>query len=609
MVAQAEQAEQLTRADVPVEETWDLSPIYPDDERWEADAANARALLATAVAHRGSLGESAARLRRALDDVMALRRTLERLAVYAILRRDEDTANSEALTRYERATALSVEAGEALAFVQPEVMAIAPDRLEAFLAAPLLAPYRHLLDDMLRHRPYIRSVEVEELLAQNADVARTPRDAFNALDNVDLDFGVVRDEEGMPIALTKGRYQVLIESKNRDVRRAAYEALIGQYHAHRYTLAQLHTGSVRKDVFYARAHKHPSARRAALFADNIPESVYDSLIAAVRENRPVIEGYFALRRRLLGLDELATYDLYVPLAPQPESRYSIAEARALVLAALAPLGADYVRDLDAGFDARWVDWHETKGKRSGAYSWGVYAEPPVILMNWNGTEDHVFTLAHEAGHAMHSLYADAAQPFHDAGYSLFTAEIASTVNEVLLTWHLLRETPADDGATRFAILNRFADTIHSTLIRQTMFAEFEQRTHAAVESGQPLTLEALNDIYGELVGAYLPGVLNDEYARLGWSRVPHFYRAFYVFQYATGISAAVALARAIRDEGAPAANRYLTMLRAGGSDYSLPLLQRAGVDLTTPAPVRAALREFDDTLGEMTRLVDAGVFA
>jgi oligoendopeptidase F len=603
------QAELLTRADVPVEETWDLSTIYPTDEAWETDAARVPTELAAAVAHRGALGESAERLRRALDDVMTVRRTLERLAVYATLRKDEDTANSAALARYERATALSIEAGEALAFLQPEVMAIDPQRLESFLEDPILEPYHHLLEDMLRHRPHTRSVEVEELLAQNADVARTPRDVFNALDNVDLDFGTVRDDDGLPIALTKGRYQFLLESKNRDVRRTAYDALVGEYHAHRHTLAQLHSGSVRKDVFYAKARNFASARQAALFDDNIPEAVYDSLIAAVREARPSIERYFALRRRLLGIDELAIYDLYVPLAPQPERRYDTKEARALVLESLRPLGDDYVRDLAAGFDARWVDWHETKGKRSGAYSWGVYSLPPVILMNWNGTEDHVFTLAHEAGHAMHSLYADLAQPFHDAGYSLFTAEIASTVNEVLMTWHLLRETPPEDGATRFAILNRFADTIHGTLLRQTMFAEFEHRTHSAAESGRPLTLETLNDTYGDLFDAYLPGVTNDDYVRLGWGRVPHFYRAFYVFQYATGLSAAIALARAIRDEGAPAADRYLTMLRAGGSDYSLPLLQRAGVDLTTPEPVRAALKEFDDTVAEMQRLVDSGVFS
>jgi oligoendopeptidase F len=608
LVAQLD-ADVLTRADIPVEETWDLSTIYTDDAAWDADLARIREELAAAVAHRGHLGESAAHLRQALDDLMVVRRTMERAAVYAMLRKDEDTANAEALARYERVIALSIEAGEALAFVQPEVMAIDPDQLNSYLNDPALAPYQHLLDDMLRHRPHTRSVEVEELLAQSADVARTARDAFGALDNVDLNFGKVIDDEGREIALTKGRYQVLLESKNRETRRNAYTTMIGEYQAHSQTLAQLHAGSVRKDAFYARAHRYQSARQEALFGDNIPESVYDSLIAAVREARPEIERYYALRRRLLGIDQLEMYDLYVPLAPQPDRRYTIAEAKAVTLEALRPLGDDYVRDLGKGYDARWVDWHETKGKRSGAYSWGVYGEPPVILMNWNGTQDHVFTLAHEAGHAMHSFYADAAQSFHDAGYPIFTAEIASTVNEVLLTWHLLREIDPNDGATRFSILNRFADTFHGTLLRQTMFAEFEHLTHARVESGQPLTLESLSDIYGGVAEVYLPGVNIDDLVRIGWSRVPHFYRGFYVFQYATGLSAGVALARAIRDEGTSAAERYLKMLSSGGSDYPLALLQVAGVDLSTPEPVRSALQVFAETVTEMEKLVNDGVFA
>lgn len=408
MVAQLE-SDLVMRADIPVDETWDLSTIYTSDDAWETDLTAVRDQLAAAVAHRDHLEESAARLGQALDDLMTLRQTLERVGVYASLRKDEDTANSEALARYERVMAVSIEAGEALAFLQPEVMAIDPDRLASFLAEPVLDPYRHLLDDMLRHRPHTRSVEIEELLAQNADVARTARDTFGALDNVDLNFGTVHDDEGREIALTKGRYQLLMESKNRETRRAAYEAMTGAYQAHEQTLAQLHAGSVRKDVFYSRAHRFDSARQEALFDNNIPESVYDSLIAAVHEAVPAIERYYDLRRRLLGLDQLEMYDLYVPLAPQPERRYSIAEARTLTLDALRPLGGEYVRDLGVGFDARWVDWHETKGKRSGAYSWGVYAKPPVILMNWNGSEDHVFTLAHEAGHAMHSFYADAAQ--------------------------------------------------------------------------------------------------------------------------------------------------------------------------------------------------------
>jgi oligoendopeptidase F len=600
------QAEVVTRDQIPVAETWDLSSVYVDGDAWEADGNAAKTALERAVAFRGKLGESAESLKGGIEAMLAVHRILERYIVYAALEKDIDTADSVALARFEKASNLSVEAGQALAFIQPEVMAIDPAALDGYLADPVLADYRHLLEEMVRLRPYTRSIEVEEVLAQGADVARIARDAFNALDNVDLDFGTVKDEQGNDIALTKGRYQLLIESKDRAVRKGAYDALLGEYSAHKHTLAQLHAGSVRKDVFSSKVRGYDSARQAALFGDAIPESVYDSLIAAVRDSRQSIVNYLDLRRRVLGLDDLAIYDLYVPLSALPERHYGIQEAVEIVLAALAPLGERYVADLREGFASRWVDWHESKGKRSGAYSWGVYGEPPVILMNWNGTLDHVFTLAHEAGHAMHSFYADRAQPFHEASYSLFTAEIASTVNEVLLTWHLLGLTPEDDAATRFSILNRFADTIQGTLLRQTMFAEFEHRTHTDAEASVPLTLERLNEIYGQLTDFHLPGVLNDDHAKLVWSRVPHFYRAFYVFQYATGISAAVALATAIRDEGAPAVDRYLGMLRAGGSDYSLPLLQRAGVDLTTPEPVKAALAEFDRTVQTMEALIDRG---
>jgi oligoendopeptidase F len=596
----------LTRQEIPVDETWDLSPIYPSDEAWEADLPRAREQIAAMARHRGQLGASAAALRDALDAAMALSQLSERIVVYAMLRRDEDQTDPAATARYERAMALSVEAGQALAFLRPEILAIPAETLERYVQDPALAPYRHYLDDIIRYRPHTRSVEVEELLAQNAEIARAPSDAFAALDNADLDFGVVRDEEGREIVLTKARYQLLMESKNREVRRAAFEGLMREYAAHRHTLAALYGASVRKDIFYARARAFSSAREAALFADNIPPAVYDQLLVTVREAQPDIARYLQLRARLLGLERLASYDLLVPLAPVPERRYSIPEAQQMVLSALAPLGDAYVRELAAGFSARWVDWHETKGKRSGAYSWGVYGAPPVILMNWNGTLDHVFTLAHEAGHAMHSLLADRAQPYHDAQYPIFLAEVASTVNEVLLTWHLLRETPADDTLTRFSILNRFADTIHTTLMRQAMFAEFEHRAHAAVESGEPLTGEALNRMYDELMEVYLPGVERDDLARINWSRVPHFYRAFYVYQYATGITAAIALARAIRDEGAPAAERYLRLLEAGGSDYPLVLLQRAGVDLTTPEPLRNALAEFAATVAAMEQIVEAG---
>ncbi|CAA9552732.1 MAG: Oligoendopeptidase F [uncultured Thermomicrobiales bacterium] len=609
MVAElhAAQSDVLTRDQLAPEDIWDLSTIYAADAAWETDAAALPAAVAKAAAHRGLLGASADALRVALDDAMAVRRLADRLGTYASLRADEDTSDQANNARRERATALAIEAGQALAFMEPEILAIPPQTLETYRADPALATYGHLLDDLIRQRPHVRSVEIEELLAQAAEIARIPRDAFGQLDNADLEFGTVVDDTGAQVTLTKGRHALLLESKNREVRRGAHETLIRAYQNHGHTLAALHAGSVRKDVFQARVRNHESARAAALFENNIPVSVYDGLIAAVRTARPSLERFLALRKRALKLDELAVYDLRVPLAPTPAKRFGYREAVEIVLSGLGPLGARYVSDLRAGFANRWVDVHETKGKRSGAYSSGTYGAPPVILMNWNGTLNDVFTLAHEAGHAMHSHYAMANNPYHDAYYTIFLAEIASTVNEVLLTWHLLDQTPADDLVGRFALLDRFADGFNGTVITQTMFAEFERETHAGVEAGEPLTLTGLNDLYGGLQADYTPGVVVDDTVRIRWARIPHFYRGFYVFQYATGMSAAVAIARALRDEGARAAERYLAMLAAGGSDYSLSILQGAGVDLTTPAPIEAALAEFDRVVTEMEALADRGV--
>jgi len=596
----------LTRDRVAIEDTWDLTTIFPDDAAWDDEAVRLREQVATVVGRRGSLAASANALHGVLDDAMAARLMIERLAVYASLRRDEDTGDSDAMARYQRAVSLATEAGEALAFVEPELLALPEDQLAALVANPVLAPYRHLLDDLRRRRPHVRSVEVEEVLAQGAEVTRAPHDAFTALDNADLEYGKVRDESGIEVTLTKGRVSVLLRSKDRSVRRAAHETFSRAYLAHRNTLAALHGASVRKDVYEARVRHYPSARSEALFADNIPESVYDTLLTEVRGARPVLERALRLRQRVLGIDHLAVYDLSVPLSPEPERLYTYREAVEIVLGGLSLLGDRYVSDLRAGFDARWVDVYETKGKRSGAYSSGAFASPPVILMNWNGTISDVFTLAHEAGHAMHSHYADETQAYHDAGYSIFLAEIASTVNEVLLGWHLLDQTPAEDRLGRFALLNRFADTFFGTVVRQSMFADFEQQTHAAVEAGQPLTLAALNDIYGELYDLYTPGVAVDDSVRVQWGRVPHFYRAFYVYQYATGLSAAIAIARTLRDEGPPAQQRYLEMLGAGGSDYSLATLQRGGVDLTSPEPVRAGLAEYERVIAEMEQIVEDG---
>ncbi len=592
-------AEQPTRADVPVEETWDLSSYYLSDEAWEEELASAPVLVEKAAAHRGSLGESAERLKQALDDIYAANHRIERLAGYAHLRRDEDLTNTDRQGAFDRAINLAIQAGQHLAFFQPELLQLDKDHFDALVADPMLASYAHSLEDLGRRREHTRSIEVEELLASSYDVARGVRESFSALNDADFDFGTIVDESGNEIQLTKGRYQLMMQSKDRDLRKRAYDAMMNEYQTHINTLATMQASSVRTDNFYAQAKGYASARRASLFSDNIDDAVYDNLLAAVKENKQVVERFYAMRGRILGIDDLALYDVYVPLAPESEVSYTIPEAIETVLSGVSALGPQYVSDLKMLFDSRVVDWHETKGKNSGAYSSSCYGSLPVMLMNWNGSMDHVFTLAHEAGHAMHSYLAMNAQPYHYADYTIFSAEIASTVNEVLLTWDLLKTLPDDALMQRFSILNRFADTISGTLVRQSMFADFEDQTHALAATGQPLTRETLMGVYADVAASYRPGLLSDDVSNIEWSRVPHFYRGFYVFQYATGISAAIALAKAIRDEGEPARERYLDMLRAGGADYSVPLLQKAGVDPTTGDPSRAAMAVFDETIAEM----------
>jgi oligoendopeptidase F len=596
-----------TRDQIAVEHTWDLSTIFSTESAWEEAFGRLPEQLERAVGFRGRLGENPRVTREGLEAVFAVQELLTRLVVYASLRRDEDTTNTEANGRYERAVMASIQAGEALAFLQPEILALPNETLRGLIDAPELEPYRHVLEDLERRRAHVRSEEVEEVLAQMSDVARTASEAFNALDNADLTFGTVKDEDGKDITLTKARYGVLLESPKREIRKNAYETLTAAYQDHGHTLASLHGSSVRKDVAAARIRGYESAREEALFDDNVPLSVYDGLLQVVAESTHVTERYLALRKRVLGLDDLRRYDLRVPLAPELRKTYSYEEAVDVVLSGLGALGETYVNDLRKGFASRWVDVFETKGKRSGAYSWGAYGSPPVMLMNWNGTLSDVFTLAHEAGHAMHTFYANAAQPFHLAGYPIFLAEIASTVNEVLLTWHLLQTEAATDPVGRFSLLNRFAEGFDGTITSQAMYAEFEHMTHQAAEEGRPLTLEFLNESFGNAIGKYLPGVIVDELASLGWARVPHFYRAFYVYQYATGLSSAINIARAVRDEGEVARKRYLDMLAAGGSDYPMALLAKAGVDLTTPEPIRIAFEEFDTVVTEMEQLVDEGV--
>lgn len=595
-----------TRDQIAIEDTWDLTTLYADDQAWEQDLARVAPLVANVVRHRGSLGASPQQLKQAIDDEMLLRETLERVRVYTALRKDEDTANPDSLARYERSVAAAIEASEALAFFEPELLSLPEDVFADLVKAPELATYRHMLENLARRRAHVRSLEVEEVLAQNADIARAASEAFGALDNADLRFGLVTDDHGHELELTKARHGLLLRSPDRETRRRTSETFTNAYLAHRHTLASLYASSVRGDVFQARVRNYGSAREAALFSDNVPLAVYDNLVASVRNAQPVLARDLQVRSQLLKIDDLHSFDLVTPLSAEPERRYTYREGVEIVLNGLGYLGEAYVSKLRQGFNSRWVDVHETRGKRSGAYSFGAYAAPPVILMNWNGTLSDVFTLAHEAGHAMHTLLADESLPYHEAGYPIFLAEIASTVNEVLLTWTLLEALPEADLQARFAILDRFRETYFGTVVRQTMFAEFEQRVHALAEASEPLTYERLSDIYTELYADYSPGVVIDDSVRVNWARVPHFYRAFYVYQYATGLSAAIALASAIRDEGDAARDRYLGLLASGGRDYPMLLLNEAGVDLTSPAPIDAGLAEFARVLAEMERMAASG---
>lgn len=592
-----------TRQDVPVDETWDLSPLYPSAAAWEADVEQVLRARDALVGHKGQVGASAENLLAALEAQTALSALTERLYIYAMLKRDEDTSDADALSRYERVATLATQIGEDSSFLTPEILAIPPDQLAEYAADPRLAAHRHNLEDLIRQRPHVRSAEIEAILAASAELARAPGNAFTALDNADLSFGIIPGEDGEPLELTKGRVAKILQGRNRDARRRAYEAMSQAYLNHQHTLAALHGAAVRRDSFYARMRGHQSARDAALFETNIPPQVYDSLIAAVRGNAPAFQRYLSLRQRVLDIpDALRAYDLNVPLAEVTTGDIAYRDAVGRVLEGLAPLGERYVADLRQGLNSRWVDVWETRNKRSGGYNIGPYGAPPYILLNWAGTRHDLFTLAHEAGHAMHSFYANQTQPFQTANFSIFLAEVASTVNETLLTWHELDRARTD--SERFAVLATFLDDVKGTIVRQTMFAEFEDWTHARIEAGDALTAEGLAGAYRGLYTDYFGDVTQDDYTGIEWGRIPHFYRGFYVFQYATGLAAAIALARDIRAEGPPAVERYLALLRAGAEDYPIELLRRAGVDMTTPEPVNAALTQFAEWVDEASMLWD-----
>ena len=592
-----------SRDDIQQEYTWNLESIFPTNEDWERDFSALQGRLPELEALKGTLAQNG----QALWSVLQLRdeiyQELERLYVYASMRKDEDTTNSLYQGMADRAMQLYIRISTTGSYIEPEILALSTETLEQFLQkVPELALYRQQLDDLNLKRAHIRSAEIEAILAAAGEMAEGPGSIFTMIDNADLKLPTIRNEAGEEVVLTKGNYQLFIRSTNQQVRKDAFEALHETFLKQRNTIASTLSSQVKADIFYATQHNYASCREQALARYNIPVSVYDNLIETVSEYIPLLNRYMALRKRILHLDELHMYDLYVPIVEEINEEVSYQQARDTVVAALSPLGENYTNNLKRAFSERWIDVFETPGKRGGAYSGGSYSTNPFILLNYQNNRDSMFTLAHELGHSMHSLFTRGNQPYQYGDYTIFVAEVASTLNEGLLTEYLLKTT--SDRGLRLNILNHSLDGFRGTLFRQTMFAEFEQQVHSGAEQGEPMTADMLSALYHTLNQKYYGGeTIIDPLIDIEWARIPHFYSSFYVYQYATGISAASALVRRILQEGQPAVDRYLNFLRSGSSDYSINLLKKAGVDMTSPEPVRQALQLFESHLTQMEELL------
>jgi oligoendopeptidase F len=591
------------RSQAAVEDTWDLSALYSGDETWNGGLETFEGLIEKIPAYRGTLGGSAESLADYLDFSRDLGILEERLGSYSSLRLTEDEGDSAARTMTGKFMMAAARAEAAASWASPEIQAIPGDVMASFLAHPRLEEYRIYLKKLLRYKPYILSDREERLIALHREGEEVAGEAFSVLTNVDMNFGELDTPHGKR-PLSQSTWTVFMENPDRDLRRRAYTMFYHQFDSHKNTLAALYGGSVKNDVIHARIRGYPSALAAALFPDNVPQAVYDELIAAVNRSLPFLHRYYRLRKRALGAPELRHYDVYVPLAVQAPSRTTWNEAVDIISAALAPLGDEYVNTLRAGLLGRWADRYENRGKRSGAFSSGGYTGDPYILMNYK--EDSirdVFTLAHEGGHSMHSWYSARSNPFMHYNYTIFEAEVASTFNEELLFRYLLQNAPGAE--LRRYIVNKRADDFLATLYRQTMFAEFEKQAHSLEEGGVPLTVDLLRGEYRRLLSKYFgPEMVFEDTSDLEGLRIPHFYRAFYVYKYATGISAAYALAERVASGGAAEREDYFRFLTSGGSRFPIESLALAGVDMSTPAPVEAACAAFGRLVEELEQLPD-----
>jgi oligoendopeptidase F len=593
-----------TRADIAESDKWDLRHLFADVSKWQEDFAWLQHEYPKLEQWKGKVGESAETLAEVLEFEKSLELKIERVYHYASLQVAEDSTNNEYLARIGQVQNLLTKIGESAAFVVPEILAIDDEKFAEFVADPVLKDWRIKLDKTRRMKPHVLSVPEERLLALSNVALGGYDDAFSQLTDVDMKFGVLIDETGCVRPLTQTSFSSFLVKRDPEIRKRAFHQFYHEFRDHQYTLAASLAYSVKADVFHARARHYPSALEAALFPDDVPVGVYAGLIQAVRANLKPLFRYFDLRRRVLGLGELHHYDTYVPLVPDIQTRFSFDEAIEIVLRSLAPLGKEYVNVLAEGLRlSRWCDRYENKGKRSGAFSSGSYGAPPYILMNYKqDVFADVYTLAHEAGHSMHSWFSQNSQLFQDYEYPIFLAEVASTFNEELLTHHLLQTT--SDPKMRAYIINRQIDDLRGTLFRQTMFAEFEKMIHAIEESGDALTLDVLKSQYHKLLETYFAeNFAIDPELDLECLRIPHFYHAFYVYKYATGISAAVALSQRVLSGASGSVELYLDFLHSGGSKFPLETLRAAGVDMTTSAPIESTLELFEQRLAELEQLL------
>ena len=583
--------------------TWDLSTIFPTDEAFEAELAQVSEEVKKAASLAGHLLDSADSLLKTTEVQLDLMRRIEKLYSYAHMKNDQDTRVAKYQEYQAKGMTLYSEFGQSFAFYEPEFMAITEEQYQAFLAEqPALQLYQHYFDKLLKKKAHILTQREEELLAGAGEIFGAAGETFAILDNADIVFPMVHDEDGNEVQLSHGNYITLVESKNREVRKEAYEALYSVYEQYQHTYAKTLQTNVKVHNYNAKVRKFSSAREASLSADFIPESVYDSLVSAVNKHLPLLQRYIALRAKILGISDLKMYDMYTPLS-ETDYKFTYEEALAKSEEVLAILGEDYLSRVKKAFSERWIDVYENKGKRSGAYSGGSYDTNAFMLLNWQDTLDNLFTLVHETGHSMHSSYTRETQPYVYGDYSIFLAEIASTTNENILTEKLLEEVK--DDATRFAILNHFLDGFRGTVFRQTQFAEFEHAIHKADQEGQVLTSEFLNDLYADLNEKYY-GLKKEDNPQIQyeWARIPHFYYDYYVFQYSTGFSAASALAEKIVHGSQEDKDKYLDYLKAGNSDYPLNVIKKAGVDMEKEDYLNAAFSVFERRLDEFEALVE-----